>query len=71
MAQTVDTDLDQHVRREYGVEEARILIEQMRIGVPIPCLSHEECMPLMLEVLSKLQLHEQAVQGYKSVGEPH
>ena len=69
VGQTVDTDLNEYVRREYGAKEARILIEQMRSDQNVPCLKHEDCMLLMLEVLSDPGLHERVVAGYKSVGQ--
>ena len=50
--QTCDTDLNEHVRREYGMLESRYLLEQMRDGVAVPKLSNEECMVLMHEILS-------------------
>ena len=69
VAQTVDTDLNEFVRKEYGEKEARVLIEQMRCGQNVPCLKHEDCMLLMFETLSKPALHERAAAGYKSVGQ--
>ena len=69
MSQTVDTDLNEFVRKEYGEKEARVLIEQMRCGQNVPCLSHEDCMLLMFETLSNPAIHERAAAGYKSVGQ--
>ena len=69
VGQTVDTDLNEHVRRDYGDKEARILIEQMRSGQNVPCLRNEDCMFLMLEALSNPELHERAAAAYKSVGQ--
>jgi len=69
VAQTVDTDLNQHTRRRYGNQESRLLIEKMRSGQNVPKLSNEECMSLMWEVLSDPQLHEDAAKGYKYVGQ--
>ena len=69
MAPTPDTDLNQHVRREYGVREARRLIDKMRDGDVVPQLTHEECMELMLEVLSDPGLHARASEGYKKTGQ--
>ena len=33
----------------------------------MPSLSHEECMDLMLDIMSDTYLHKQAAQGYKKV----
>ena len=64
-----DTDLNEHVRRDYGNKEARLLLEKMRAGQAIPNITHEECMLLMLEVLSDAQLHKRAAEGFKKVGQ--
>ena len=69
VGQTVDTDLNEYVCKDYGEKEARVLIEQMRCGQNVPCLKHEDCMLLMLETLSNPALHERAAKGYKSVGQ--
>ncbi len=69
VAQTPDTDLNEHVRRDYGNKEARLLLEKMRSGQVVPKLTHEECMQLMLEVLSDPALHMRASEGYKKVGQ--
>ena len=69
VAQTPDTDLNQHVRREYGIKESRLLMEKMQSGQKVPRLTHEECMLLMLEVLSDPELHRAASLGYKKTGE--
>lgn len=69
VGQTCDTDLNQHVRKRYGALEANLLIEKMRGGDVVPKLSHEECMSLMLQVLSDPQLHKDAAFGYKRVGQ--
>ena len=69
MAQTCDTDLNQHVRREYGVREAVMLINKMRDGAVVPKLTNEECMDLMLGVLSDPGLHARAAEGYKKTGQ--
>jgi hypothetical protein len=69
IAQTPDTDLNEHVRREYGIKETRLLIDKMRDGHVVPKCSSEECMTLMLEVLSDPGLHLHAANGYKKTGE--
>ena len=69
VGQTPDTDLNEHVRREYGKKETHLLLEKMRSGQVVPKLTHEECMLLMLEVLSDPALHKRASEGYKKVGQ--
>ena len=70
MSQTCDTDLNEHVRRDYGAEESLLLIEKMREGEVVPSLKPEECMKLMLDTLSDPQLHRRASAGYKKQGKP-
>ena len=69
VAQTPDTDLNEDVRRRYGNKESALLMEKMRYGQVVPKLSHEECLDLMWDVLSDADLHRQAAQGYKKVGQ--
>jgi hypothetical protein len=69
VAQTPDTDMNEHVRRDYGNREARLLLEKMRNGQVVPKLTHEECMLIMLEVLSDPAVHVRASKGYKFVGQ--
>ena len=69
VAQTPDTDLNEHVRRLYGNKEAALLMEKMRNGQSVPRCSHEECMDLMHSILSDKELHMKASQGYKKVGQ--
>jgi len=69
VAQTCDTDLNEHVRRGYGNRESRLLIEKMRRGDKVPSLTHEECMLMMLEVLSDPEVHAKASAGFKKVGQ--
>ena len=69
VAQTPDTDLNEHVKRLYASKEARLLIEKMRCNESVPKLKPEECMSLMFEVLSDPQLHKDASEGYKKVGQ--
>ena len=69
VGQTPDTDLNEHVRRSYGDKECRLLVEKMRGGQVVPRLAHEECLLLMLEVMSDPELHKQASEGYKKVGQ--
>ena len=69
VAQTCDTDLNQHVRRAYGDKESRLLIEKMRSGAVVPSLSNEQCVRCMFEVLSDVELHKKAAEGFKKVGQ--
>ena len=69
VAQTPDTDLNEHVRRGYGHKECCLLLEKMRSGQVVPRLEPEECMQLMLEGLSDPALHMRAAEGYKRVGQ--
>ena len=69
IAQTPDTDLNEHVRRGYGDRECRLLLEKMRNGQVVPHLKHEECMALMLEELSNPWLHKRGAEGYKKTGQ--
>ena len=41
----------------------------MRYGQTVPSLSHEECMDLMLDIMSDTDLHKKGAQGYKKVGQ--
>ena len=68
ISQTPDTDLNQHVRREYSAKESAELIHLMRSGQVVPCPSKETCISMMREVLCKKQLHVQASKGYKYTG---
>ena len=69
VGQTCDTDLNQHVRREYSRRESRLLLEKMRAGQVVPALTHEECMQIMFEVLSDPAIHIRASEGYKKTGQ--
>ncbi len=69
VAQTPDTDLNQHIRRMYVAKEAELLIHLMRV-VPgcVPSPKPEQCIDMMVEVLQSTDLHLQAARGYKSTG---
>ena len=69
VGQTPDTDLNEHVRRNYGNKESYLLMEKMRNGQVVPKLTHEERVLLMFEVLSDNPLHKRASEGYKKVGQ--
>ena len=65
IGQTPDTDLNEYVRDKYGAKESALLLEKMRGGQVVPSLSHEECMTVVLEVLSNPALHIRASEGFK------
>ena len=69
IAQTPDTDLNEHIRREYGMREATLLMEKSRMGITVPRLDREECMTAMFRVLNNPELHKRAERGYKQVGQ--
>ena len=69
VAQTCDTDLNQHVRKAYGMLETQLLMEKMRCGEVVPKISSEESLLLMYETLSNPQLHHRASEGYKKTGQ--
>jgi hypothetical protein len=66
--QTPDTDLNQHVRRMYTAKETEELIRQMRSGVGVPRCKEEQCIDMMVDVLSHVDLHLKAADGYKKTG---
>ena len=63
VVQTVDTDLNQHVKREYAVAETSELLEQMRRGIVVPRCRHELCIDLMVQILQNMSLHTDAAEG--------
>ena len=69
VVQTPDTDLNEHVRKEYGEREGLMLLEKMRDGDVVPRMSPEECCDVMLDVLSDKAIHIRAAEGYKKVGQ--
>ena len=69
VAQTCDTDLNQHVRRLYGNRESALLLDKMRLGATVPVCSHEESLQIMYEILSSPELHSKASEGYKKTGQ--
>jgi hypothetical protein len=69
VAQTPDTDLNEHVRRAYAKKESCLLLEKMKSGQVVPKVTHEECMDLMFAVVNDSELHIAASDGYKKVGQ--
>ena len=70
MTQTPDTDLNQHVRREYTALESAYIIEQTRKGVSVPKNPPTKCMDMMIQVWSNAELHVHAADGYKKPEQP-
>ena len=72
VTQTPDTDLNQHVRREYTADEASQLAYQSRnsrgSGKTVPKLSHEQIIDALAEVWQRKHLHVAAAAGYKKQG---
>ncbi len=68
VVQTPDTDLNQHVRRDYTAKEIEELMQQMRDGVCVPRNKPEKCIDMMVEVLSRTALHLHAADGYVKTG---
>ena len=68
VAQTVDTDLNQHVKREYNHRVTCKLLRQMRDGIVVPQLRQEECIDIMVDVLNNMELHLHAAKGYLKTG---
>ena len=68
VVQTCDTDLNQHVKREYMALETGELLQQMRDGITVPSNPPERCIDLMAAVLTKTSVHLNAAEGYLKVG---
>ena len=68
VVQTVVTDLNQHVKREYKVAERAAFCEQMRRGRVVPQLLPERRMDLMAPILENMRLHHEAARGYIKTG---
>lgn len=68
VAQPVDTDLNQHVKRRYIALETKALVQQMALGKHVPQLRRSDCADLMLSVLEDVQLHLDAAKGFLKVG---
>ena len=68
VAPPVDTDLNQHVKRLYMALETRALLQKMSDGHRVPQLSRQECIDIMVQVLSGLQVHVDAAKGFIKTG---
>ena len=56
VAQTPDTDFNQHVKRGYTDRETGDLLRQMRDGIVVLQLRQEECIDIMVDVLGNMAL---------------
>ena len=65
VTQTPDTDLNQHVKRDYSVLESTAILDHMRKGMSVPKLDPTECVDMMVQVLSDPRMHLRAAEGYK------
>ena len=63
VTQTPDTELNQHVRREYTSVEGAHILDEMRTGAVVPKTSATKCIDMMMTVLNSPQLHLNAAQG--------
>ena len=69
MGQTVDTDLNQHAKRDYTNLEAQELTDQFRnTAVAVPRVKEERAIDMMYEVMSRRELHLRGAEGYKKTG---
>ena len=68
VTQTCDTDLNQHVRREYVARESGLILEKMQRGIVVPAINPTECIDIMMDVLSDKNLHLHAADGYLKTG---
>ena len=57
VVQTPDTDLNQHVKREYTSVETGELLRQMQDGICVPSLRQEQCIDITVGVLKNIELH--------------
>ena len=63
--QTPDTDLNQHVRKDYIALETVEFIEHFQRGEAIPKLQPETMIDLMVQVLRNPEVHLRPAKGYK------
>ena len=68
VVQTPDTDLNQHVKREYTSVETGELQRQMQDGICVPSLRQEQCIDIMVGVLENIELHLKAADGFLKTG---
>jgi hypothetical protein len=68
VVQTPDTDLNQHAKRLYAEAESAEHVRQMREGACVPRCTPEQCIDIMVEVMSNIGLHLAAADGYLKTG---
>ena len=68
VAQTPDTDLNQWVKREYTDRVTCDPFRQTREGTGVPLLRQEECIGIMVDVLSNTALHVNVARRYLRTG---
>ena len=56
------------MKREYTIRETDALLRQMRDGAVVPQLWQENCIDIMVEVVSNMELHLNAAKGYLRTG---
>ena len=56
------------MKREYTNRETGDLLRQMRDGTVVPQLQQEDCIDIMVEVVSNMELHLNAAKGYLRTG---
>ena len=68
VAQPVDTDLNQHVKRLYMALETAALVQMMNDGTRVPQLTRTACIDLMVQVLQDMKVHTDAAKGFIKTG---
>ena len=69
VAQTPDTDMNQHVKKHYVDREVLELIQQFRnSAVAVPRIKEMTAIDMMTDLLSNRELHLKAAEGYKKTG---
>ena len=56
------------MKREYTDRETGDLLRQMRDGIVVPQLRQEDCIDIMVDVVSNMELHLNAAKGYLRAG---
>ena len=69
VAQTPDTDENQHVKREYSAVETLELMRQFRdTAVAVPRVNEQTALDMMYDIMQKKEMHLRAAKGYKYTG---
>ena len=66
--QTVDTDLNQSLKRDYIAAESVELMWQMMEGKTVPIIRQKQAIDIMVKVLKSRERHLQAADGYVKTG---